>query len=769
MSTQNVITEDGYNFTTVVGGAVPIEVIVGATFLSPQIVTYLQDTIETYQETVTTVTEQRNQAEGFLIDIAELSEQLEEDAYVAITKAELIEASANEVAESLGTVQEVLDSVTTLGTQVQTTATATETLLDSATALVVNVQELIDASQESNINDWITGTLYSAGSYWLHPVSKDRFKVLNEYTAGATYIEDIATGLVTLDRSTRAGGAPVLSEIGLSLLDQGRSPAYNKPELGGGLNFRKYDQKGVMNWLKRWTKNGFTYLQTAGKSGDTNEGSLERVIADVMGQTVIPDVVNIWLGGNDINALTNYSEAEAELATMISDFEALFNILTSNNIEVMVSVLPNNGLWSKNFYAMWVQSEWMQYLIEFGRKRRVKALLNFGPQLADPEAVWTEEGVVLERSGNIVSVLLEGHGYNTGDRVNVFGAVDTSFENNLQPVGFLVTKVNNSIYTYENVGPDASTTADVIKLDVLQFTVSDGSTHFRPRGACKGAHIALPIFLSLFPPRDILSSSENDYRNLIGVGKPTAQFRPNMGMMYGSGGDKLGTPLPTGDVVRSHEVKIVNGNPLSVTCSIEQDDSIAFSQYKWQRLDIVAGSDDCEVVFQIKHSKPAAFSPEAVLNAGTFIIPSVQNGYFYVNINDTGETGDIEPVWPTRIGETVVSGDCTLQCRLGYIEGVTKMYAAAAYKIPAMDTGAIHCISFGIFDETTGGDSILDFNNNQDIYAPGHFSGEEGHFCTPEAVIRDSGSDFSIATKIRVAAGKSASVMIARETWRVVQ
>ena len=56
-----------------------------------------------------------------------------------------------------------------------------------------------------------------------------------------------------------AGGSAngiLYTEIGLSLSDQGRAPRYSP----GGIEFRRYENKGISSWIKRRLKNGFTYL-----------------------------------------------------------------------------------------------------------------------------------------------------------------------------------------------------------------------------------------------------------------------------------------------------------------------------------------------------------------------------------------------------------------------------------------------------------------------------------------------------------------------------
>lgn len=556
----------------------------------------------------------------------------------------------------------------------------------------------------------------------------------------------------------------VLTQLALSLGDQGYSPSYNV----AGLDIRKFDQKGHLNWLKRWCKNGFTILQKAAKSGDTIEGALARFDADVLGQNIVPDVVELLLGGNDINAVQNFDEAEAELASMISEFDQILALCRENNISVIVTNMPNNGMWVMNNAQMWLQTHWERHLIRVGRKRDIAAMINLGPLLANPKASWAAEQVVMTRLNNVVTIDWVGHKLESGERVIVYGTIDRTFETLAQPVGTDVTITSANSLTYSNNGPNAMTIGNVIRINVIPEGVSDGTTHFTHYGAAKAAHLAYPIISALFPPRDILSSSENDYFNLVGVGKPLCARRPNIGMMIGTGGSKSGSGgsiIPTGDVADGYEVKVVNGNPATVHCEIVRDSSHAYSQFDWQQIEIQAGDQDCEISFSITQGRPIKWRDNETKIDSDWVRPRTDSPYVYVNVSgQTGTTGTIEPNWPTRIGERIAEGDLLWECRLGLVPGVTTCYAAAAYKIVDMTDRAINAISFGIVDNTTGADSILDFNNNVDTSPPLHYSGEHGHFCTPEAVLGESGSSFDIATKIRVKANGHATVKVNRYT-----
>lgn len=562
-------------------------------------------------------------------------------------------------------------------------------------------------------------------------------------------------------KSKNAGQGVILTQLALSLGDQAYTPSY----VNAGIEIRKFDQKGHLNWLKRWCKNGFTILQKAAKSGDTVEGALERFESDVLGQDIVPDYVEILLGGNDINSVQNYDDAELELSAMKNEFEQIIELCKLNDIKVIVTNMPNNGMWVMNNAQMWLQNEWERHLIRMGRKSDIAAMINLGPLLSSPKSSWPVENVTLTRSNNIVTINWPGHNLEEGERVIVYGAVDRNFETLTQPVGTDVEIVSGNTLTYENTGPNTSTVGSVVRINVIPEGVSDGTTHFSHYGASKAAHLGYSIISELFPKRDILSSSENDYENLVGSGKPLCSRRPNVGMMIGNGGSKTGTVLPTGNVADGYEVRVVNGTPNSVHCEIVKDNSLEYSQFNWQEIEIIAGNEDCEVSFEISHVRPIVWRSGELKQDSHWVRPTQDSEYVYVNVSGiSGTTGTNEPVWPTRVGEQVQEGDLLWECRKGLVPGALKCYATGAYKIDEMTSNSLSALSFGIFDNTTGADSILDFNNNSHEYAPLHFVGEDGHFCTPEAELGNSGNSFDLAAKIRVKANGTVKLKFNRFT-----
>ncbi|WP_276681482.1 SGNH/GDSL hydrolase family protein [Thalassolituus oleivorans] len=558
---------------------------------------------------------------------------------------------------------------------------------------------------------------------------------------------------------------PIYSELGLSLMGNGRSKAYNV----SGIDMQTVTQEGVASWLKRWTKNGFVFKQSAGKNGDTNEGALARVQADILDQDIVPNVVNIWLGGNDINFIDDYDEAVTELEAMKADMEAICDLLIDNGIAVIISLLPTNGMWEQRFDQRWVLSEWNEYLRELSYRDGIIAFLNYEHILADPVATFPVENLSVSRTNNIATLNWPSHGVPDGHGIMVFDAGNSSFNTITPLVGVIATYVDDDTLSYESVGTDSSTTASAVRLSTMPDLAIDITTHFNARCASKGALQMIDVFKTLFPPRNLLPASENDMRNLMGCGLSLTRNRFNLGMMLGAGGTAEGTPLPVGDIADGYTLKVVSGGA-TVVPTLEPDGTDAYSQYTWQRLDITAGAQDAEITFGINHTRPGQWIASQLMSPGKVVRPKIANGYFYVNLVDGFVTsGATEPVWPTRPGETVVDGGVTWQCRLGWVAGVTKCNAVGAYQVLAMDKDAINCLSFGIFDVTDPAGSILDFTSKSETYSPYHFVGEDGHFGTPDGTILDGSTSIFVGAKIRIKANKTASVRLTQFGWRPIK
>ncbi len=49
--------------------------------------------------------------------------------------------------------------------------------------------------------------------------------------------------------------------------------------------------------------------------------------------------------------------------------------------------------------------------------------------------------------------------------------------------------------------------------------------------------------------------------------------------------------------------------------------------------------------------------------AGTYVVPTVPNGFQYIVVSRNGDTGGVEPVWPTVVDATIVDGGTTWRAR----------------------------------------------------------------------------------------------------------
>ena len=94
----------------------------------------------------------------------------------------------------------------------------------------------------------------------------------------------------------------------------------------------------------------------------------------------------------------------------------------------------------------------------------------------------------IERSSDVVEVItINNHGYDTGDTVIITGALDASFNGN-----YLITKVDDTTFTYDNEGADGSTTGDVfshkIPNDLKLALLHHIANVYSNRGKCQAGN-----------------------------------------------------------------------------------------------------------------------------------------------------------------------------------------------------------------------------------------------------------------------------------------
>lgn len=73
------------------------------------------------------------------------------------------------------------------------------------------------------------------------------------------------------------------------------------------------------------------------------------------------------------------------------------------------------------------------------------------------------------------------------------------------------------------------------------------------------------------------------------------------------------------------------------------------------------------------------WSSEEIVGIGDRRVPTTSNGYYYRSITE-GTASTVEPTWPTTIGNTVVDGTITWECR-GVYTGAVKFVNAHTYSV----------------------------------------------------------------------------------------
>ena len=567
--------------------------------------------------------------------------------------------------------------------------------------------------------------------------------------------------------SAHTSGKRLYSELSLSLSDQGRAQQYST----SGIEIQKFANRGVASWLKRMTCNGFTYLYCAGVSGGTTPDALSRLQADVIDAPVRPHVLNIWLAGNDIGAISDYDEADTVIAAFKVDMLTIIQRCADSSIDVMISTMPTNGQWVVYPYKQYAHYKIEQWFQELARQSRILAYVNFGGLLAAPKFERTFLAPRLDRSGNIVTVSqIANHGWSVGDKVIVANATHISLDTlGTNDKAIAISTTGNSIVTFPQTGVDLSNQrARVGIVPVVDELVNDEVTHFSNKGASKAALMAYDQFAAIFPKQDLLSDDERDYGNLVGCVKAATQFRANLGMFEGGNGTKTGSLLPTGDVANSWVVEGVNngGGGNSIVCSTIPHSNPAYSQYTMQRLVITGGNQDQRCWLTMTMKKPIAWVANTLYATPAWVHPIGQTGLFYVSINESDATsGGTQPVWPTRHGETVVDGGVTWECREGFVTGQSELYSGAGCIISGTSSNtAVRSLAWGMWDkdDTSGAGDISDMTDatNTAEAVPYTMEGEI-HFCTPEAATSGN-NNYVVGMKVVVAAGETVTLDVYR-------
>ena len=601
----------------------------------------------------------------------------------------------------------------------------------------------------------------------------------------------------------RAPDGPVLIEFGLSLLDFGYFPNYGS---GGDVQIRGYRAKGFIHWLKRRLGAPFHILHNAGKSGDTFAGMLGRIDADVINRSPRPTHCLICAGGNEMRVWRTFNDAEAGLAAMEADFEAIITRLKAANILPIVLHLVHNGAFAKlegdsvGHVRDYGQFQFRKYLRDYCRANDVH-LLNADGALERPLRQEVKAATYSRAGTGVVTATVTAHGYSTGDHVIPHLCGDTSFD--LEPAlanpvpAITVLDANTYTYTSSNTTV-ASTTGKAVRVPVFGDLFDEGAIHYNARGASKMARVLENQMRRIFPrEQDFLITHSGDFDCLINPSSSGVNyFRVSSGMLSGTAGTD-GTNV-TGDVADSWTCNVLTSanatataSNHSVVCSkvpftdeVAEWDGATTLSGEWQRMVISGGTADSIVEFYHVFGRPGQHAVSFAYTLGQSVRPSgaSENGFFYV-CTTAGTTGAVAPTWPTRPGERVVDGGVVWECRNGFKLN-DLVYAGAEYRIVSLDKNAtsleneaLQVLSFGIWKSTatnpgqsTDTAAIMDWALDSVADAtpiPLYEEGEHGVFLTPIAPLTDV-TDTRIGVRMRVAAGKAVTLDVRRITARKV-
>jgi hypothetical protein len=605
---------------------------------------------------------------------------------------------------------------------------------------------------------------------------------------------------VPLSSSTTVG--PVMIEFGLSLLDRGYFPDYNS---GGQEQIRGYRPRNFMAWLKRRLGAPFHILHTAGRSGDTFEDMLARIAADVLNRVPKPDYCLVCAGGNEMRSWDTFALADSGLSEMQTNFESVISQLQSAGITPIVFHLSHNGAFGllesdgvghPRDYGQW---KFRKYLRDYCRVNSI-SLLNGDGALERPLRQEVKTASYSRAGTGVVTATVTAHGYSTGDYVVPHNCVDSTFdiEPALATPAPTITVIDPNTYTYTGTSTVvATTTGKAMRMPVWGDLFDDGAIHYNAKGASKIARLLEPQMRRLFPAeQDFLITHSGDFDCLIAPNNLGANyFVYSTGMLDGTTGT-LGTNV-TGSVASNWTVNVLASNHAAGTVSnhsvvaskvqftdeISEYDGSTNLSGDWQRMVVSGGSADSIIEFAHNFIRPGVWQSGFNFTLGNSVRPFIENGYFYVCVIDNGSSTTSEPTWPTRVGERVIDGGITWECRQGFTVG-TNVYAGAEYRIVSLDKNAtsgeneaVQCLSFGIWKSTATkpGNSndaaaIMDFSV-EDVAdltpIPLFEEGEQGVSITPIAPITDV-TDTKIGMRMRVAAGKSVTIDVRRVTARVV-
>lgn len=559
----------------------------------------------------------------------------------------------------------------------------------------------------------------------------------------------------------------LVMELGLSLCDQGRSPSYLENAVGSETLVRVWTAVNPFNYAKRWSRGGIRINRSGGKSGETLAGALAR-LTDITAQAEKPQYCIIWLGGNDVNGVANEAASATAIVQMKSDTIAIVNGLLAAGIIPIMLTMPDNATWQLNDYRMRTHYRYINWLREYCHTSAIRLVEMNNVLSRSLRQIAT--AATLSRTGTTATVTQTAHGYAVGDYVQLTLSSDITGDQLAFAAILTVPDANTFTFTHTNSGTLTAVTTMVTRAMVYPDLVSDGKTHLSERGARRIAEVFWAGVQDLLPPCDVLSSTNNDYYNLVGCGTAYAIPQISNNAFEGTTGTIDGTTATvTGTMPAGWNLNAIAGSPTISIALVPRTDA-PYTNRKWLQLTVTAGTSDAQFQIRNNHTKPNPWVGGVPAVANTTIVrPTTPNGLFAVCVTNGNTHATVQPSWPTEIGKQVTDNTCVWEMRAGWRDGDV-CWAGIEYLINSVsDRTAIEAMAFGLFDETTGANTISDHAFSNVNSNPEYENGETGYMVTPEAsLLHDASGAINFSTKIRVRAGMSATISLDRPTWRKI-
>ena len=541
----------------------------------------------------------------------------------------------------------------------------------------------------------------------------------------------------------------------------------------GGI--RQHSNNSVFMHLQRLCGNGFRIDRSVAVGG-IQVGNVAANFDTTFLLNSKPGYCVLWYWGPDLQDLsTGWSDVDAALAATQNAMEIIIARLIAHDIIPILLILPTNEAWAGLDWVLYAHEEMVKWCYDRKQKYGLHVLNAHGVSMRTEAQIPIT--ATLTRAGDLVTATIIGHGFATGDYVRVINGEPSDFDTtDVLPI----TVVDADTFTLTWAGESASSTGEVKRSFMRPDLSDDGRTHLNAKGAYAIAQRIAPQMQSIFPANDTLVTSEIDLDNMVGIGFTDLNaWRRNLGCMKGTGGTltTASSVTPTGVVPDGYDVRMDTGSATSLVSSVVARAEQGRADDTWWRLRIVPAADSEGVVLaRIVHTLPAAWA-QGSRAPGAWRIPTTPNGYWYQVIATTGNanSGTVEPLWPTRSGETVVDNRLTWMAHRAWQDNDLVVCQAEYEIVDQSRDDLLLFISFGLWitnNPITQGDDNFSRDGFGSIVSPGYRPAGPTLCRTPVAPIPAGTASIPLGFKVGVLRGDPLTdfvdIQFTRFTWRNV-